>query len=343
MTNTARPTPAGWYTDPGGSGHLRWWDGSAWTDHLAPQPTPEPTPVFQAPEPAPSPASQMPAYQMPAHQAAPNAAPADQAPAYQATPNQAPAFAAASPQANAFAVAPTDYGAYGAEYSGGTYAGPTSWNTPWAWILALCPIYFVGLSVISSFLIAGHTSTAGPLTTSPGEVIDGSGILLGLILLVVLALIDNLRLKRMGYSRTAGWGWVFLTPLVYLIIRTVRVFAETRRGIAVLILHIVIGVVALVVYIVFSVILAASIVSGLGLANSSSQFTSGLVKGLDQNGGNYKVACPSVIPDTIGARFSCTATDASTNAAHVLTIEVVTGSDGKPTVKLLSVDPPISK
>lgn len=30
-------TPAGWYDD--GSGHQRWWDGIAWTEHLAPDPT----------------------------------------------------------------------------------------------------------------------------------------------------------------------------------------------------------------------------------------------------------------------------------------------------------------
>lgn len=30
-------TPAaGWYSDPGGSGGLRWWDGQQWTDHLRP-------------------------------------------------------------------------------------------------------------------------------------------------------------------------------------------------------------------------------------------------------------------------------------------------------------------
>src|ERR1700712_2322033 len=63
MTNTGGPTtPAGWFTDPGGSGHLRWWDGTAWTAHLAPQPTPEPAP-------APTPVEPQPVVQQPVHYA----------------------------------------------------------------------------------------------------------------------------------------------------------------------------------------------------------------------------------------------------------------------------------
>ena len=27
--------PAGWYADPQGQARLRWWDGSAWTEHVA--------------------------------------------------------------------------------------------------------------------------------------------------------------------------------------------------------------------------------------------------------------------------------------------------------------------
>ena len=32
------PVPAGWYDDPGGQAALRWWDGSAWSDHTAARP-----------------------------------------------------------------------------------------------------------------------------------------------------------------------------------------------------------------------------------------------------------------------------------------------------------------
>lgn len=37
--------PFGWYPDPAGSGMLRWWDGTAWTDKLE-RPRPEVQPAF---------------------------------------------------------------------------------------------------------------------------------------------------------------------------------------------------------------------------------------------------------------------------------------------------------
>jgi hypothetical protein len=64
------PSP-GWYPDPEGGSHLRWWGGSAWTDFVAelpaaavsaapepePEPEPEPAPVVALPtrEPVPEP------------------------------------------------------------------------------------------------------------------------------------------------------------------------------------------------------------------------------------------------------------------------------------------------
>ena len=42
----AEAAPAGWYPDTGGT-QVRWWDGSAWTDHVAPMPAADPVPAVE--------------------------------------------------------------------------------------------------------------------------------------------------------------------------------------------------------------------------------------------------------------------------------------------------------
>jgi hypothetical protein len=42
-TSTSHRVPAGWYHDPAGSGHPRWWDGSGWTEHLLDDLSPGPS------------------------------------------------------------------------------------------------------------------------------------------------------------------------------------------------------------------------------------------------------------------------------------------------------------
>ncbi|HEY6531962.1 MAG TPA: AIM24 family protein [Acidimicrobiales bacterium] len=42
-------TPADWYPDPSDSSLLRYWDGSAWTEHTAPAPVAQPAPAAPAP------------------------------------------------------------------------------------------------------------------------------------------------------------------------------------------------------------------------------------------------------------------------------------------------------
>jgi len=56
---TTPQMPAGWYSDPDGSGGQRYWDGTAWTRHQvpAPQTPPPPPPGPSAPPPPATPAS----------------------------------------------------------------------------------------------------------------------------------------------------------------------------------------------------------------------------------------------------------------------------------------------
>src|SRR5690554_687559 len=50
MSDALNPTvPAGWYPDPWGSASQRWWDGTAWTGNLYPQPEAEQKPHVPAP------------------------------------------------------------------------------------------------------------------------------------------------------------------------------------------------------------------------------------------------------------------------------------------------------
>ena len=42
-------TPAGWYADPNQPGQQRYWDGAAWTAHIAPAAAPPPAPGYGAP------------------------------------------------------------------------------------------------------------------------------------------------------------------------------------------------------------------------------------------------------------------------------------------------------
>jgi hypothetical protein len=45
MPETQSIAPFGYYPDPAGSGLLRWWDGSAWTERVE-RPRPEVQPAF---------------------------------------------------------------------------------------------------------------------------------------------------------------------------------------------------------------------------------------------------------------------------------------------------------
>lgn len=51
---TTPQTPAGWYSDPDGSGGQRYWDGQAWTEHQTPAPQSPPSPTPSTPPEQPS-------------------------------------------------------------------------------------------------------------------------------------------------------------------------------------------------------------------------------------------------------------------------------------------------
>ncbi len=164
-------TPPGWYDD--GHGALRWWDGAAWTEHVA-----QPEPETPAPEGADTPAPE-----------------GAESPAPEGTAALPPELAAEFEPAAATSVgvpAPGEvpaYSAYGAgqpgaqqPYPGGAFVSATEPKKSRAWIIWLVVgIVLLGIviaaAVLIPLLILGGSGGNGPQTPSSTVEIDDSVVL----------------------------------------------------------------------------------------------------------------------------------------------------------------------
>ena len=340
MTNTGGAgIPAGWYTDPGGSGHLRWWDGSAWSAHLAPAPTP--APVVQQPV-VQQPVVQQPVVQQPVVQ------PTVQQPVQQPFVPQpfAQESAIATPENQPYvpfqgAWNHQSQAGYGAADSG-DFVRPAQWNTAGGWLLAFS--YVFALVAIFGWAAANTSSLALATEAQRNAEIAVASLWIPaalFILQVLFTLMDRRKLRSLGYLHRASFWWILLLPpLVYLIMRGVAISREVRHGFAPLITYLV-TVGAVILLGIGSAIAIPALLNQPGGSSASAQFASSLQTGLNEKGGHFTVTCPSSIPTSIGSTFTCTAVDAA-GTSHSLRIQVITGADGKPGVKLLSVTPPIT-
>jgi hypothetical protein len=201
-------TAAGWYDDPAGSGGLRWWDGSRWSDHVQP-------------------AQQHDAH---AHQAA-------QQPAQPQQPQ--------APGQYAYPTAPA-YGAHpGAEPRrvdpGTPVYGPFIWILTLlpALSLLLLPLSFTGFEDMMRYELqsgsggytmgmtgglSGAALLAQSVATLFGWLIYGAG--------VVLAFFDRKWLLARGFDRPFHWAFAFIPAPVYPIGRSIVVRRRSGRGIA---------------------------------------------------------------------------------------------------------------
>ncbi|MCS5715552.1 DUF2510 domain-containing protein [Herbiconiux sp. CPCC 205716] len=200
-------TAAGWYDDPAGSGGLRWWDGSRWSENVQP-------------------AAQQPAHPQPAPTA-------QHAPAV----HQPAAGQYAYPAAPAYGTHP---GAEPRRVDPGTPVyGPFIWIITLlpALSLLLLPLSFTGFEDMiryefetggSGYSMYGGLSGAALLAQSAatlfGWLIYGAG--------VVLAFFDRKWLLARGFDRPFHWAFAFIPAPVYPIGRSIVVRRRSGRGIA---------------------------------------------------------------------------------------------------------------
>ncbi len=312
-TAQGSPTPAGWYPDPAGTDQLRWWDGGAWTAHLAPRPV---TTI----------ATRVPSAVVPASQI---------------QTVQAPLLQADSTE-------PYGSGSYSSQTM--DYAPPIRWNTVGIWIMAVLPVatmivLFMVAGSIGSYLQSVQGITPG---SQAAQIFVSTGLgffaipVVALVIYLIAAVFDRRSLREWGYSTVTAPWWVFLNPLVYFIIRTVRVRRESRHGVAPLVVYIVLSVVSSLV-VLGSIVAAVGVLAANPVAAEKTTFEHSAANQLSQaTGHTYLVTCGANFSLTIGSQFLCSALDETSNVSHSISVEMVAGANNTPTPKIDSVTPPIT-
>lgn len=175
-------------------------------------------------------------------------------------------------------------------------AEPEKWSTGAAWTLALAPVLTaviaLGIAVLS---LTGSINEA----QTRWYVIGANLVLFAVFLLSAMA--DRRALKAAGHTRTASEFWLLLSPLGYLIARTIRVRRQLGRGSAPLWVH----VAALVA--IGAAGAGAAMLPQAAPAAAESQYEAALEQALAAQGTEATVTCPADIAGTVGATYTCTA------------------------------------
>jgi hypothetical protein len=212
-------------------------------------------------------------------------------------------------------------------------AATLSPNTVSSWFVALSPFYYAIAFIIALPALASITSlvTLGAIAAAI--------VVVPFIIALVFAIVDFSALKGRGLPRPASPAWMLLTPLVYLIVRTVRVRRATGRGSAPLWVWIAAWAVSSAVIGVASV----QIVPAVTNFQNARSLAQGIQDGMNSQGGEFTVTCPPTAPLTIGSKFTCVAVDGATHTSHSLAIEIIQGANDQPTVQLDTVTPPLTQ
>jgi len=244
---------AGWYHDPADAGAWRWWDGSAWTDHVRPveqaaqpapaaviEPVPTHAPVFQQPAPAPEPVAvpqpqpevaaqgiPQPGQVVAAPPSAPAAGNVSMTPAIPVT-DQMYWHSGAAEVVEVPRLTHTGTGAITVQ-SGPKPSYIRDWNDLGSpsnggiWLLAFSPILYVGVG----FLIGLVNGLSGNVFGQFGGAV---AVAVATGLNWIFAYADMRSLRERGYHPPAIWWMLLAPPLAYLIARGRAVRREGRRA-----------------------------------------------------------------------------------------------------------------
>ncbi len=262
---TATAIAAGWYTDPTRERQLRWWDGMAWSDATFP----------------------------------PNAPTAEQLPKTADFLQFVSQDTASRPQAvfdpNARTTIMRDSVLKRAAVDNASSHRITKakTHTRSVWLIAVMPIMQLALA-LSILAVLPQT--------------DNFRVLFAVIVLpwvwsITLAVRDRNELTAAGHDSTAHWAWMILSPLAYLIGRSVHTRRFAHRGSAPL--WVWLG--ATGGQIATALVLATS-VAGLVMSLFSAEVAKNVETSVALQGSTIAVLCPTEAPLAPGSDFQCAAT-----------------------------------
>jgi len=250
--------PEGWYRDPSLPATRRWWDGTAWTDHVRPDEDASlglGSPRRSAASAASVASAEAPVVTEATTFAVPSEVAGTKPVSSVGSASVADPFGSGSwrtetpPWAESGAAVPAASGASGAfaapssvadlesvdyapmerSWSSSAAAAPVrrtplATGTAGAWLLALSPVLWLLLVVgVGALVLADPMSPVAAISAW-----IASGLTLAWLVLAVVA--DFRRLGALGYVSRPSVLWIILGPLPYLISRTVHVHRATGRG-----------------------------------------------------------------------------------------------------------------
>lgn len=170
--------------------------------------------------------------------------------------------------------APTQPAAQYAPYDGAAQprvAEGTPVDTVWIWLIVALPI----LAVIPFFLwdfegymLASMTDPTAQLRMYLDPMYLTSVVVGWLVygVTVWLAYLDRVALERLGYARRFHWAWTFLSPLVYVIGRSVVVKRQAGRGTAPIWIAIALNVAMTIALMVWVSVITANVITAAMLS-----------------------------------------------------------------------------